>query len=356
MSTNSYHKRNAKPLYPRESAKLISSKSQDVSICIQGVKEASKVIFDCLKSKKYSFKIWKEHELHPKEMTESTVDWIAVLDTLNFSFWTEENVEPWTVRFEGKNYTGYWALCASINRALKEGIPFTTPSYYAGVTSKELQHIFRSETPTVMPLLEERATNLNEVGKILANDYKNSFTNVISECNGSAKKLLALITSIFKCFQDESDFDGTKVSFYKRAQILISDIWACFEGKAWGSFHDISFLTMFADYKVPQSLLHLSVLKYTNKLMEKLKRGEIIPPGDRLELEIRGNSIWGVELIYQELQKKSQNDLEFSSLSSGELDAILNSVIIDFYLWDFAKEKLEGITELPSHKTRTIFY
>ena len=119
MSTNSYHKRNAKPLYPRESAKLISSKSQDVSICIQGVKEASKVIFDCLKSKKYSFKIWKEHELHPKEMTESTVDWIAVLDTLNFSFWTEENVEPWTVRFEGRNYTGYWALCASINRALK---------------------------------------------------------------------------------------------------------------------------------------------------------------------------------------------------------------------------------------------
>ena len=207
-----------------------------------------------------------------------------------------------------------------------------------------------------MPLLEERATNLNEVGKILANDYKNSFTNVISECNGSAKKLLALITSIFKCFQDESDFDGTKVSFYKRAQILISDIWACFEGKAWGSFHDISFLTMFADYKVPQSLLHLSVLKYTNKLMEKLKRGEIIPSGDRLELEIRGNSIWGIELIYQELQKKSQNDLEFSSLSSGELDAILNSVIIDFYLWDFAKEKLEGITELPSHKTRTIFY
>ena len=50
-----------------------------------------------------------------------TIDWIVVLDTLNFSFWTDEDVEPWTVRYEGKDYTGYWALCASINRALKVG-------------------------------------------------------------------------------------------------------------------------------------------------------------------------------------------------------------------------------------------
>ena len=197
---------------------------------------------------------------------------------------------------------------------------------------------------------------MNEVGKILAKDYRNSFTYFLSECDKSAKKLLGMITRIFKCFQDESEFDGTKVSFYKRAQILISDIWACFEGKAWGCFTDICYLTMFADYKVPQSLLHLSILKYTSKLMEKLKRGEMIPVGDRFELEIRGNSIWAVELIYQELVKKSKADLQFCSLSPDELSSVLNSVIIDFYLWDFAKEKLEGVTQLPCHKTRTIFY
>jgi len=289
-------------------------------------------------------------------MTRETVDWIVVVDTLNFCFWTDEDVEPWTVRFEGKDYTGYWALCASINRALKEGIPFTAPSYYADVTTKELQHIFRSETPTEMPLLQERTKNLNEVGKILVKDYKNSFINFLSQCDQSAQKLLELITSTFKCFQDESKFDGRKVSFYKRAQILISDIWACFEGKSWGFFTDIPHITMFADYKVPQSLLHLGIMKYSDKLMRKLKRGDMIPPGDRLELEIRGNSIWAVELIYQEVIKKSKTDSEFSSLLPAELNLIINSVIIDFYLWDFAKERLEGLTELPCHKTRTIFY
>ena len=108
-----------RPLSPRESAKLISSKSKDVSICQKSVEETSRILFDCFKSKKYSFKIWKSHELHPSEMMKETVDWIVVLDTLNFSFWTDEDVEPWTVRYKGKDYTGYWALCASINRALK---------------------------------------------------------------------------------------------------------------------------------------------------------------------------------------------------------------------------------------------
>ena len=238
----------------------------------------------------------------------------------------------------------------------QEGVPFTKPSYYADITTKDLQRIFRSETPTEMPLLDERAKNLNEVGKILVNDYNNSFTNFISQCDHSAKKLLGLITSTFSCFQDESEFDGTKVSFYKRAQILISDIWACFEGQGWGCFTDIPYITMFADYKVPQSLLHLGILKYTDKLMEKLKRGDLIPAGDQLELEIRGNSIWAVELIYQALIQKSKVDSHFGSLSQEVFNSVLNSVIIDFYLWDFAKEKLEGITELPCHKTRTIFY
>ena len=39
------------------------------------------------------------------------------------------------------------------------------------------------------------------------------------------------------------------VSFYKRAQILIADIWSCFEGKSYGEFNDINTITMFADYR-----------------------------------------------------------------------------------------------------------
>lgn len=36
------------------------------------------------------------------------------------------------------------------------------------------------------------------------------------------------------------------VRFYKRAQILVADLWACFEGESYGHFHDIDTITMFA--------------------------------------------------------------------------------------------------------------
>jgi hypothetical protein len=39
------------------------------------------------------------------------------------------------------------------------------------------------------------------------------------------------------------------VSLHKRAQILIGDIWACFQGEGLGAFDDIDTITMFADYR-----------------------------------------------------------------------------------------------------------
>ena len=207
-----------------------------------------------------------------------------------------------------------------------------------------------------MPLLEERAKHLREGGQILSQKFGNSFVNFLVCCKNSAEKLLSMLTSTFSHFKDEGVFVGQRVSFYKRAQILIADLWACFEGQTWGAFHDITCLTMFADYKVPQALLHLGVLQYSQGLMKKLKQGDVIQPGHRLEVEIRGNSIWAVEQIYRNVKKKAVQDESFQAKSPHELDDILNSVIIDFYLWDFAKEEVEANTDLPCHKTRTVFY
>lgn len=207
-----------------------------------------------------------------------------------------------------------------------------------------------------MPLLDKRTEILNETGKILVDNYQGSFSFMIEESHQSARKLLELITTTFKGFQDEGIYRNQRVSFYKRAQILIADSWACFEGKLWGQFNDIEVITMFADYKVPQALLHLGVLEYSDKLMAKLKKGDLIPAGDQLELEIRGNSIWSIEQIYQTVLDKAQHDEMFCNMKKHELSQCFNSIIIDFYLWDFAKEKVEKDTELPCHKTRTIFY
>lgn len=49
-----------------------------------------------------------------------------------------------------------------------------------------------------------------------------------------------------------NNHDFILVFFLKRAQILIADIWACFEGKDYGALDGIEHLTAFADYRIPQ--------------------------------------------------------------------------------------------------------
>ncbi|XP_072051290.1 queuosine 5'-phosphate N-glycosylase/hydrolase-like isoform X3 [Amphiura filiformis] len=281
-------------------------------------------------------------------MTKETIDWIFVLDTLNFSFWTSSDIEPYLVHYKGKEHRGYWALCAVINRALDEGIPITSPSYYASMTLEQLQYVFRSYTSTPIPLLEQRLKHLHEAGKVLQEKFRGSFVNCIIQCNGSASELLKLITENFSSYRDTATYQNQTVSFYKRAQILIADIWACFEGQSYGSFTDINTLTMFADYRVPQVLNYLKAITYSDKLMELLRSGRELTQGERLEVEIRGCSIWTVELIRKELEELTAQD------SAPKM--LLNSIIIDFYLWDFATENWDDIQDIPIHRIRTQFY
>ena len=76
--------------------------------------------------------------------------------------------------------------------------------------------------------------------------FKCSFSSCIEEAHGSAVLLVNLIVENFSCFRDEARFEGKIVRFYKRAEILVADLWACFEGEGLGHFDDIDQITMFA--------------------------------------------------------------------------------------------------------------
>lgn len=65
------------------------------------------------------------------------------------------------------------------------------------------------------------------------------------------------------------------VAILKRAQILVADIWACCGGEGLGEFTDIDELTAFADYRIPQSLLWLGVLEYSEDLVKALQNGKL---------------------------------------------------------------------------------
>jgi len=153
--------------------------------------------------------------------------------------------------------------------------------------------------------------------------------------------LVQAITADFPCFRDEATYNGHPVFFYKRAQILVADLYAAFTigKKKLLNIHNVGELTMFADYRVPQILHHEGVLHYSEKLERKISNSTILPHGSLYEIEIRAATIESVELIKDVLH------------STG---MITNSIYIDWLLWQKGEEMRDKM--LPPHRTISIFY
>ena len=112
-----------------EDAEYIYDNSTDVALDMRGTKLAASSIWALMQEKQYSTKDWSRHELHPKAKDETTVNFIFLMDLLNFSFWSDgPSSEQYAVEYRGKKWTGYWSLVAAIQRALDEGTSWSTSS------------------------------------------------------------------------------------------------------------------------------------------------------------------------------------------------------------------------------------
>lgn len=333
-----------------EGAEYVYDNSIDVALNMRATKNAAAMIYGQMQQKQYSTATWSEHELHPKTKDESTVAFIFTMDLLNFSFWsTLPDDERFAVSYRDKTWTGYSSLVASLQRALDEDIPITDPHYWQNEEEcnlESLRHVFRSCTDEEIPLLEARLSCLREAGKVLYENYSCSFTKCIEAANKSAAGLVNLLARDFDCFRDEFRFEGRRkpIRFLKRAQILVADVWACFNGESYGEFRDIDKITMFADYRVPQILATLGCIGYSPPLHAQVARRDIIQSGSHYELQLRACSIWCVELIKREIKRDHP-------------DADINAILIDFFLYDTMKSlEAQEKETMPHHRTRSIWY
>ncbi|XP_058828771.1 queuosine 5'-phosphate N-glycosylase/hydrolase [Topomyia yanbarensis] len=334
-------------LSPAESGEFIVKHATFLKVNETAIQNLVKEVINGIQTKVIDVNNFSQHEYHPKPTDSHAANWIFLIDTLNFCFWTPGNATKWKV--EGQ--TGYFSLCAAVNRALKEGIDITNPTYYSKITLEELEQILRSDDGnTKAPLLQERVECLHEVGKVLLEKYDGKFENCVKACSNSAVALLKLVVEEFPCFRDEATYNGQRVSIYKRAQILIGDLWACFRGEGLGYFHDIERVTMFADYRVPQVLVHFKTIEYTDELLEVLKMDKILPNGCPEEVEIRGASIYVVERL---------KELVLAELKANHQDISvehLNAVLLDHFLWDYRRKHAAELEYIPFHKTISVYY
>ena len=268
---------------------------------------------------------------------EETIAYLLVLDSINFCFWPALGNPKWEIEYQSEKFSGYFALAASLKKALESGVPLTNAQYLAKLSLKEFKKFLGGTGD--LQLLEFRVRSLNELGQMLMREYQGKAYALVESTEQSALKLIRLVAEKLPSFRDKAEYQGKKVFFYKRAQLFAADLCGASQGKEWGFFHDIDLLTAFADYKLPQVLRHVEVLRYEKALAQKVDHHTLLDAGSPEEVEIRANTIWAVELIRQELLVQGKN---------------LKAMEIDWILWNLGQQ--EDYRKHPYHRTLTVFY
>jgi len=107
---------------------------------------------------------------------------------------------------------------------------------------------------------------------------------------------------------------------------------------------------MFADYRVPQVLVHFQALEYNTDLNEALSSEIPLEAGSDWEVEIRGASIYIVEKVLELV--KSRLEAEHSDVPRNNVC----SVLLDHFLWDYRREHAASLERIPFHRVHSIFY
>lgn len=256
-----------------------------------------------------------------------TCQYIFVLDSLNFCFWPTPGME-------------YDFLASKLKVILERNNEAFSARNLMALTKEEFCSWFPGFT---FPQLEERVRRLQELGQALHEEFDGLAANVVKRANFSAVSLVKLILRHFPGFRDTAVYKGRLVHFYKRAQILVGDVWAAYGRQSEAThpyyFQDISKLTMFADYRVPQILRSLGLLEYSPCLRDNIDSLREIPCGSEEEIEIRAATIIAVDLLQRKL-----------------LEAGLNLLVleVDWILWQRGEAIKDTIA--PHHRTLTVYY
>ncbi len=310
----------------------IVKNAKDVFIDHEAVVSAAKA----WASKKIIIPVWDNKYHLVTDNDKQMMNYLFILDTLNFCFWNDRG-ERWYFSHRGKKTGGYFGMALALKNFFEKYPNKSNFEYLAKISFKEFADLIFQGGENLL-FLKERFKALRGVALVMVRKYEGDARQFVKAAKGSFENLVKKIVKELPSYQDISIYCGKKIYFLKRAQILPLDIYAAFFGKDLGKFSDLEYPTAFADYKVPQIFRHYGILRYSDKLENKIQNRVLIKKGSREELEIRAATIWAVEYLREELEKLGKK---------------LYSFQIDWILWNESQGK--GMI-LPYHLTKTIFY
>mgnify|MGYP000311243879 FL=1 len=269
------------------------------------------------------------------------MDFTLVVNTMNFAFTDFSTGVKFETDYMGKRWCDSEAMLACLHRAINSGIPFFSGEYLAKVTRKDLESVFSGTIE--MPMLDERVTLFNEVGRILVDKYQGRYSTFVRSCaprlyaNGDG--LLERLTTEFPRFRDVSIYNGSEVHIYKLAQLGIWGMHLALSPRGAWKLEDADNLTAFADYIVPVGLRVMGIFEYTPELEKQINSLVEVPRNSQAEIELRASSIYVIAKLTEEINKRRPG-----------MEPLLQPQV-DFRFW-----KTYHATHWPHHLTKTVMY
>ncbi|MEY4389212.1 MAG: hypothetical protein RLZZ432_931 [Chloroflexota bacterium] len=264
-----------------------------------------------------------------------------LVNTLNFAFTDFATSQKFEADYRGAHYVDSEAMVASLHRAIEAGEPLLDGAWAARATRAELARIFRGSIE--MPMLDDRAQILNEVGATLVGRYGGSWRAWVDSCAPSlyadGDGLLERLAAEFPRFDDASDWRGERVRFMKLAQLGLWSLHLNLSRVGGSAIEDPWLATAFADYIVPVALRVMGIMHPSPALAAAIDEGREVPRDSEEEVELRALSIYAVARLTDEINALRPERLQ------------LVSPQVDYRLW-----KSYHATHHPHHLTRTVMY
>jgi len=238
------------------------------------------------------------------------IDFVLLCASIDFAFTDFGTRQKFEVEHDGRIWSDSDALFACVGRALAAGEDICDGERLRTITAEDLDRIFAGNIR--MPMADERAAVLREVGDVLVERYDGRFRHLVEAASprlyDHGNGLVDRLVDDFPRFRDVSRYGEHDVAFYKLAQLAIWMLATSLD--EWGGLpvEDLETMTAFADYIVPAGLRVMGVLGYDPELDAAIREGRIIERDSPEEVEIRAHTVYAVSLLTDEVNRHRAPD------------------------------------------------
>ncbi|MCK6486319.1 MAG: hypothetical protein HUU22_16370 [Phycisphaerae bacterium] len=227
---------------------------------------------------------------------------VLLIDALNFCFWSHQPIET---TWRGRRVVRYTAFVALMAEAVQREHRWLEPAYWSEVDAAKLRRVVAGAGELLM--IEERAAVLRETGRVLLERFGGSLTKLAEASNHRAWRVALMLADSFPSFRDVAEHAGRRVWLLKRAQICAMDLSTAWTRRGWPGLSGLDDLTAFADYRIPQILRHLGILRVAPALAERIEARRGLAAGSVEEVELRAATIDAVDRMRQAVAKRGNS-------------------------------------------------